>query len=144
MPIRPDLRHLYGREWQREIRPRILARDKNRCKFCGKPNHTHVRQVVDRARRLMWWFDTKAHAIILRDHKYGIAGVLEELPRLDSYEVRCVLTIAHLNHDPTDNRAENLAALCQWCHLHHDLTQHAETRAARKDAARPILTAAAS
>lgn len=38
--------------------------------------------------------------------------------------VGIVLTIAHLNHDPTDNRDENLRALCQWCHLDHDRRFH--------------------
>ena len=33
-----------------------------------------------------------------------------------------VITIAHLNHDVTDNRPENLAALCQKCHNVHDIT----------------------
>lgn len=28
----------------------------------------------------------------------------------------------------TDNRPENLAALCQRCHLLHDREQHRETR----------------
>lgn len=49
---------------------------------------------------------------------------------------RVVLTTAHLNHDPTDNRLENLAHLCQRCHLRLDMTQHrrnaAATRRARK------------
>ena len=27
-----------------------------------------------------------------------------------------VLTVAHLNHDPSDCRDENLEALCQRCH----------------------------
>jgi len=36
-----------------------------------------------------------------------------------------VLTIAHLNHDTTDNRDENLSALCQRCHLSHDKYLHA-------------------
>lgn len=43
---------------------------------------------------------------------------------------RVVLTIAHLNHTPEDNRAENLRAMCQGCHLHYDREHHAETRAA--------------
>jgi hypothetical protein len=34
------------------------------------------------------------------------------------------LSVAHLNHDPTDNRDENLRALCQICHLRHDRFQH--------------------
>lgn len=31
-----------------------------------------------------------------------------------------VLTVAHLNHDTTDNREENLKALCQRCHFSID------------------------
>lgn len=51
---------------------------------------------------------------------------------------RVVLTIAHLNHDITDNRDENLAALCNRCHLTYDARHHAEnakaTRARKKAA----------
>ena len=35
-----------------------------------------------------------------------------------------VLTTAHLNHDPSDNRPENLAVLCQRCHLGWDRELH--------------------
>jgi len=31
-----------------------------------------------------------------------------------------VLTVAHLDHDPTHSTDDNLAALCQACHLEHD------------------------
>ncbi|MBL8204012.1 MAG: hypothetical protein JNM09_07265 [Blastocatellia bacterium] len=31
-----------------------------------------------------------------------------------------ILACAHLDHDPAHNRATNLRALCQECHLHHD------------------------
>jgi hypothetical protein len=55
--------------------------------------------------------------------------------------VHIVLTVAHLNHTPGDDRDENLQALCQWCHLTHDLQDHHETRAARKDASRPLIVA---
>lgn len=37
---------------------------------------------------------------------------------------KTVLTVAHLNHDPSDNREENLACLCARCHLKHDLSHH--------------------
>jgi len=53
----------------------------------------------------------------------------EPHPRTGS---KVVLTIAHLNHDPTDNRPENLSALCQACHLGHDLSLHAENRRLRR------------
>lgn len=31
-----------------------------------------------------------------------------------------ILACAHLDHDPANNRATNLRALCQECHLRHD------------------------
>jgi hypothetical protein len=37
---------------------------------------------------------------------------------------RVVLACAHLDHDPTNNRPRNLAALCQRCHLAHDAREH--------------------
>ena len=33
---------------------------------------------------------------------------------------KVVLSVSHLNHDTTDNRSENLKALCQFCHLKQD------------------------
>jgi 5-methylcytosine-specific restriction endonuclease McrA len=53
--------------------------------------------------------------------------------------VSIVLTVAHLNHTPGDDREENLMALCQWCHLNYDRLHHKETRSDRKDARRPLL-----
>ena len=37
-----------------------------------------------------------------------------------------VLTVAHLDHDPTNNDPANLRALCQRCHLTHDAKLHAQ------------------
>lgn len=51
-------------------------------------------------------------------------------------ESRVVLTIAHLNHDTTDNRDENLAALCQRCHLSYDAKYHAMNASKTRDAKR--------
>lgn len=56
------------------------------------------------------------------------------------FNVQC--GCAHLNHDPSDNRDDNLAWLCRRCHLIHDKGQHKQTRSARKDGARPLLTEA--
>lgn len=41
---------------------------------------------------------------------------------------KVVLTVAHLNHDKNYNRFHNLAALCQKCHLGHDIHQHVANR----------------
>ena len=45
---------------------------------------------------------------------------------------RVVLTVAHIDHDKTNNSFFNLAALCQRYHLRHDKAQHAATRKANK------------
>jgi hypothetical protein len=39
-----------------------------------------------------------------------------------------VLTIAHLNHDTTDNRPENLRAWCQRCHNNYDAAHRRRNR----------------
>lgn len=39
-----------------------------------------------------------------------------------------VLTVAHLDQDPTNCDDENLKALCQKCHLDHDRPFHIRTR----------------
>lgn len=41
---------------------------------------------------------------------------------------KVVLTVAHIDHDKTNNRFKNLAALCQKCHLKHDIKQHVDNR----------------
>lgn len=52
---------------------------------------------------------------------------------------KVVLTVAHIDHDSSNNDDANLAALCQKCHLTHDAQQHAgnaaKTRHAKKIAA---------
>ena len=124
MPINPDFRHFYGREWRKVTRPRILARAGNKCEDCGAPNG------LDLVRSGKLWRRWNP-----RKNRGRIGGKFMENPHL----VRCVLTIAHLNHTPGDDRDENLKALCQWCHLNFDKDHHRESRATRKDAARPLL-----
>ncbi len=41
---------------------------------------------------------------------------------------KVVLTVAHLNHIKADVRDENLAALCQKCHLDYDRDRHIANR----------------
>lgn len=41
---------------------------------------------------------------------------------------KVVLTIAHLDRDKNNNDLRNLAALCQRCHLYHDIGQHVDNR----------------
>jgi len=130
MPIRPELRKFYrGKQWE-ATRLRILTRAGNKCEQCHAPNAT----VIYRGKGGHWcrrpglyrwispWGYRLPHGTITHFHA-----------------VLIVLTIAHLNHIPGDDRDENLLALCQWCHLNYDKLHHKETRSERKDAARPLL-----
>lgn len=139
MPIRPELRKFYGKEWQTIIRPRILARAKNRCEQCRVPNAVGHR-IIHRGPEGMWRL-TDAGASWHRNH--GGLTTFEPLWTL-THTVRIVLTVAHLNHVAGEDRDDNLKALCQWCHLNYDRLHHKETRCTRKDAARPLLAGAGS
>ena len=116
MPIRREFRKFYRRFWRNVIRPRILARDQNRCQRCGAKNY----DIGYRDRHGFF------HPAPVR--KRRAAGKL----------IRIILDVAHLNHIPWDNRDENLKAFCKRCHFLHDLDHHHQSRAARKDLARPF------
>lgn len=149
MPIRPEWRHLYrGAEWK-AVRARILERAKDCCERCGVPHRETV------LRQFGWWTPATPAALAWagQARKAANAGGVRFLelpwgaadakgkpfvhracfPNMGEHRwVRIVLTIAHLNHDPQDNRDENLQALCQWCHLHHDVRfHHANARRTR-------------
>ncbi|MES2135770.1 MAG: hypothetical protein V4502_01750 [Pseudomonadota bacterium] len=113
MPIRADLRHFYRTPEWKSARAACRERAGDRCQRCGASNGTYYTRLV-------------RHAAAMHE-VYGSKRVL----------VQC--GVAHLNHIAGDDRDENLKALCQWCHLNHDKLHHHETRAARKDAARPLL-----
>lgn len=129
MPIRPELRHLYrGPAW-REIRARILERAGHKCERCGKPNGERLKVT----RGGIWYDDAWSG---WRDNRGELNGF--NYPGVTGrtvYTIRCVITIAHLDHDPRNNADANLAALCQHCHLKHDANFHwanaRRTRAAK-------------
>ena len=47
---------------------------------------------------------------------------------------KVILTIAHLDHDITNNDESNLKAWCQRCHLNYDKDHHANSRRINRDA----------
>jgi len=139
MPIKPEFRHFYGKEWREITRPRILARACNACERCNVPNGARVLRACGWwTPRISCWFGIPtvfAHWMSPDRIDRGEHG----FPSMICREVRIVLTIAHLNHTPGDDRDENLQALCQWCHLTNDFSHHKQSRAIRKDLARPLL-----
>lgn len=105
----------YPKNWKTEIRPRILAREENRCKWCHAENGASLpKPCCDEA-------------------SYNERGKCHSCGRR---RPRVVLTVAHLDHDTTNNTDDNLAALCQRCHLTYDARHHAgnarRTRERRK------------
>lgn len=148
MPIRPDLRHFYGREWRQEIRPRILARAKNRCEQCRKPLHAWIFTYTWKTRDLVFGGAWRYHMIWTpaegKDrcpswrNEFGrrcTPFAAKGLPR----KIRVRLTIAHKDNNPANMRPGNLRCWCTWCHLHRDAPFHKQTRSTRKDGGRPLL-----
>jgi len=46
---------------------------------------------------------------------------------------KVILTISHQDHDKGNNDYSNLKALCQACHLSHDMGRHVENRKRNKE-----------
>lgn len=118
MPINYDL---YPKNWHTEIRPRILERANNCCELCGVENSRWV------------WQHPSIHYLFSQEAQVASRwyGASEATEPQHGYLV--VLTISHTNHDITDNRDENLQALCQTCHLRHDADYHAMNRVREKN-----------
>lgn len=103
----------YPKNWLNEIRPHILERAQNKCEWCGVDNYA----VGARDKHGVWHDEVAIHAMS--------AGVGDDLFGDFPDMIKIVLTIAHIdNPDPMDCRHENLAALCQRCHLNHDRAHH--------------------
>jgi hypothetical protein len=106
MPIRPENKARYPKDWPEITRAIKVDRAKGRCEClgeCGRPVY-HLR--AD---------DGRCHNVH-GESAYATGSLV-------------VLTTGHLNHVPEDCRPENLRAWCPGCHLHYDRDHHSETRA---------------
>lgn len=125
---------LYAKNWP-AIRAAVLERAGNCCEQCGVPNYaTIIRSSVDPEQYLLLKDDGIYYTMD------GEPVRLSEMPgEYAGKDIRIVLTTAHVNHDTSDNRMENLRAWCQLHHLRHDAQYHAEnarqTRLAKREAA---------
>ncbi len=150
MPIPRELRHFYrGPAWE-ATRERIRQRACDCCERCGKPNGERIETVVGKVLRngrvepYMFWRLLGRHFWDGNLPQYSgaskpepsIEGMFRQTRRR---YITAKCGAAHLNHTPGDDRDENLVWLCDWCHFHLDREHHHQTRARRKDQARPIL-----
>lgn len=146
MPIRPEFRHLYRHHWLTVTRPRVLERAHNQCELCRKPLHAWIFTYTWKNRDPQFGGRWRFHMIWIKEgskvwrNQYGNPCSplhAKGLPR----KIRVKLTIAHADNNPANMDDLNLRCWCTWCHLHHDMSQHKETRATRKDGTRPIIAA---
>lgn len=122
MPI--DYRR-YPPNW-REISQRVRDRAGQRCEWegCGAPNGARIVREPG---------NPEAYRIV-PSSRDGDTPVLD-----DERAIRVVLTVAHLDHDPSSADESRLRAWCQLHHLRYDATLHgrnaAETRRRKREAA---------
>lgn len=112
----------YPKNWS-EISIRLrFERAGNRCEWCGVPNYA--------------WRDSSGKYVTLAELE---SLRTEGLPIDLTQATRIILTVAHLGIDKPDGtpgdkadtmdcREENLAALCQRCHLGFDRDDHIRSR----------------
>lgn len=109
----------YPRNWLNEIRPRIMQRANNTCEQDGC-DFKHLEEVwaVKRKGRTTGWYRDYEVAKLQPITQEMKNGKLIPNPK----KVKVVLTIAHLDHDETNENVtdERLKAMCQLCHLRYD------------------------
>lgn len=111
---RHELRPLYRRDtgWP-EVRALVRARAAGRCECSGTcGGHRGRCEAPDRGRIV----------------RHPLRRGAWRLASGDEPAIRVILACAHLDQDPRNHDPGNVAALCQRCHLLHDLRQHWATR----------------
>ena len=122
MPIRPENKELYPKDWK-QIRAEIKDRALDKCEICGVQNHdVGIRFENGTFHRLDGGWKP---------------GQMWQMTETKSFKViRIVCTVMHLNHDPTDNgqpgNRPNLKFGCQRCHNKHDAAFRAANRKINK------------
>lgn len=124
----PMQRDRYPENWE-EISRSIRERAGNKCEWCGLENGA----LGYRDERGKFWTDEMI-AIELDGGEPGGKPLRR---------IKIILTVAHLGtahadgtpgnkHDKMDCRDDNLAALCQRCHLNYDRDEHMANAAATR------------
>lgn len=95
-------RDRYPAEWESEIRPAILTRDKFRCQHCKIKQNT--RYYRHRGLRMI------VHGPFEESHAKTVKARIMKIG----------LQVAHLDQNPSNNEFSNLLSLCPDCHLKND------------------------
>ena len=119
MPIKPENRTRYPKDWKTAIVPRIRERSGDQCECHGECGFWHYD--VDGKQ-----YDSE---IMLNRRRPIRCEAVNRKPHPVTKSM-VVLTVGHLNHKPEENGDENLKHWCQRCHLRYDAREH--QRNARK------------
>ena len=92
MPIHPDMKDCYPKNWDAISKRIRFERADNHCEVCGAENY-------------------------------------QPHPETGS---RVILSVGHLDHSPSNNADDNLAALCQKCHNTYDAPKRHANRKHRR------------
>lgn len=109
MPIRPENRARYPKEWKSISHNIRFERANGRCECLGECGDDHG--IQNDAYGFHIWADHRSHDDRCMAH-HG-----EQHFETGS---KVILTVAHLDHQPENNDGSNLKAMCQRCHNKYD------------------------
>lgn len=134
MPIRPEQRALYPKDWPAiSLKARERAGWKCQHQGCGARQYSFGCWHKDGSRFVWGPVHDDADTPTTYSEARQAAAEYDGDEGLGPKPIVIVLTVAHLNHDPTDCRPENLAAMCQRHHLAYDHALHrANSQATRR------------
>lgn len=92
----------YAENWEDEIRPDILKRDKYKCQGCGLKH------------RGLYLVQESGKLLEIDKEEYIEAMRNDEVVR------KIILQVAHLDHNPNNNDYANLKSFCPRCHFRND------------------------
>ena len=121
MPIHPALKDHYAEDWRLISDAIRFARASGRCEACDRPHRRLIYALADGR-----WFDPQR--LVWRDERGELVSEPQPGDAASMRRVRVVIATAHLDHDPANRDPGNLRALCQRCHLRHDLAAHLRQR----------------
>lgn len=127
MPIKPENKGLYPPDWPKISRRIRVGRANNHCEICGVRNYS----VGYRINGLFTCLSAPPFK-----HPLGLSDYLAARDLQDHYNNFCdqdprsiviVLTVMHLDHDPSNCEDSNLLCGCQYCHNIYDRPHRNET-----------------
>lgn len=103
MPIKPENKNRYPKNWKQISEDIRFNRAENKCEICGAINYSYINK--------------HTRELCTRDENDAI---------------RIILTVAHLDHNPENCDYSNLKAMCQKCHNNYDKEHRKSTRSKTK------------